>query len=367
MPDQPKPEASSTPSAGDLLKEIRQGSLAQQREIASQLGRSQTALGVDGALRLLQFLEEKVPCLDETQRLALFTGHQLSYVTAPAAMEIRDRLQAWWLKSEDRSGVDALLQLLITHAGLPRASVTLLKKVRTWVDEELIRQKLPRLQTLAWAKDIIIRRAAESGAELDMDAEVAALANDVLKKYRAAVAEADDLVYGELTVPEVRTWLACSRAVLKNKVSDNMRIAAQPVTTFRQETQIVRLFNSCRRWGVEGPIALEKTLNQRLRQWTGSPYELSQDSNGQWRWGDGTPAEKEAAVGYRTAMVDEGRGYGPRLRTVPVESHRFVRRGSGYAGLFRDKSMADVITELERAEAAARKSQDPKSTKKGNS
>jgi len=92
----PQNKPAAAPSSGKVLKEIRQGSAAQQREIQNQLKQQKPqnpqSLGIDGALRLLQFLEERVPCLNETQRLDLLTGKQLGYLTAPGALEIRDRL-----------------------------------------------------------------------------------------------------------------------------------------------------------------------------------------------------------------------------------------------------------------------------------
>lgn len=369
MTSAPQNKPAEAPTTGKVLKEIRQGSAAQQREIQNQLKQqpqNPQGLGIDGALRLLQFLEERVPCLNETQRLDLLTGKQLGYLTAPGAMEIRDRLQSWWLKAEDRQAVDTVLQLLMAHGGLPAPSVRLLKKVRDWVDSELIRQKLPRLQAVAWAREQVTRRAIESGLELDIDAEVATLVNTALKQYRAEVKDADELVYGELTVAEVRTWLACSRAVVKGKAGRAFTFAGQSLSVLQQETQTVKLFNACRRWGVEGPLALEKVLNKRLRGWNGNPYELTQDQNGQWRWGDGKPADREAAIAYRSVMEDKGDGFGPRITTVPVESERFVRRGEGYAGLFRDKDMFQIMREIERAEAAAEKSKASEQLKDGN-
>jgi len=254
----------------------------------------------------------------------------------------------------------------MAHGGLPAPSVRLLKKVRDWVDQELIRQKLPRLQAVAWAREQVMRRAVESGLELDIDAEVATLVNTALKQYRAEVKDADELVYGELTVAEVRTGLACSRAVVKGKAGRAFTFAGQPMSALQQETQTVKLFNSCRRWGVEGPIALEAVMDNRLRGWNGNPYELTQDQNGQWRWGDGKPADKEAAIAYRSVMEDKGDGFGPRISSIPVESERFVRRGEGYAGLFRDKDMFQIMREIERAEAAAEKSKASEQQKDGN-
>ena len=343
----PKP---SGVNAGQILKEIRSGTAQQQREILNELQRGQGGLGIDGATKLLLYLQDHVPCLDEDQRLALLTGKNLGFSTASMAMEIRDRLQSWWLKAEDRQAVDTVLQLLQVHANLPRPSVRLLKKVRDWVEAELIRQKLPRLQTLAWAKDVVVRRAAESGLELDIDVEVSTLANQALEKYRQAVTDCDPLVYGELTVGETRTWLACSKAVINGKAGQAFTLSGRPMNSFQIEQQVVKLFQSCRRWGVEGPIALEKAMNQRLQRWGGNPNELIKDQSGQWRWGDGAPAIKEVVTAYRRVMTDEG------PRDLPVgETERFTRRGEGYASLFRDYDMIEIMKEIERAEAVAGK------------
>lgn len=360
---QPQGKPSSTPSSGDILREIRQGTQAQQREISNQLRQSPGGMGIDAALRMLQFLEEKVPCLDESQRMALLDGKGIGYSTSPAAIELRERLQSWWIRADDRQAVDSLLQLLIAHGCLPLNSVRLLKRVRSWVETELVRQKLPRLQTVAWCRDQVIRRAAEAGIEIDIDAEVAALVSKVLAEYRSAVKDADQLVFGEMNAAEARTWLACSRAVVKEKGLKAFTMAGQPLTAFHQETQIMRLFNSCRKWGVDGPDALQKLLDRHLRGWHGNPNELIKDPNGQWRWGDGQVASPEVVVAFRSVREDLGDGFGPRPTTVPVESQGFSRRGQGYSELFRDKTMFDVLTEIRRAENAANNNKNQTSEK----
>ena len=302
------------------------------------------------------------------QAVALVTGQQVGWKISPEAIEIRDRLQTWWLRADDRNKVDTTLSLLVAHGGLPPASVRLIKDVRKWVESELLRQKLPRLQTLAWAKDQVMRRATESGLELDIDAEVAALTNKVLAEYRKAVVDADELVFGEIGVAETRCWLACSRYLIK---LDGKRLA-RSATRYAQELQVVQLFNKCRRYGVEGPLALEDLANKKLRGWQGNPHELTQDHTGQWRWGDGVPATREAAEAYRSVLRDDGYGYGPRPTTETIPSERFVRRGEGYADLFRDMDLFKIMQEIDRAEAAQRKaksdqqsdsnSADPKNT-----
>ena len=143
--------------------------------------------------------------------------------------------------------------------------------------------------------------------------------------------------------------------MLKGKAGKAFRINGLPMETQHVERQVVKLFNSCRRWGVPGPEALERAMNQKLQRWGGNPNELIQGADGQWRWGDGTPAEKEAITAYRSVVRDEGDGFGPRVTTEAVESERFVRRGAGYAGLFKDQDMFQIMREIERAETAAQK------------
>ena len=102
---------------------------------------------------------------------------------------------------------------------------------------------------------------------------------------RRSVVNADPLVFGELGVKEARCSLACSRYLIK---LDAKRLA-RSATRYAQELQVVALFNKCRRYGVEGPLALEDLTNSKLLGWRGNPHELIQDHTGQWRWGDGVP------------------------------------------------------------------------------
>ena len=64
MTQAPGQKAQAAPDVGVVLKEIRQGTAAQQKEILQQLNRSQPGQGIDGAERLLQFLEDRVHCLE---------------------------------------------------------------------------------------------------------------------------------------------------------------------------------------------------------------------------------------------------------------------------------------------------------------
>ena len=75
---------------------------------------------------------------------------------------------------------------------------------------------------------------------------------------------------------EARCWLACSRYLIK---LDAKRLA-RSTTRYAQELQVVALFNKCRRYGVEGPLALEELTNRKLLGWQGNPHELSQDHTG---------------------------------------------------------------------------------------
>ena len=67
------------------------------------------------------------------------------------------------------------------------------------------------------------------------------------------------------------------------------------------------------------------------------------------------PATREAAEAYRSVLRDDGDGYGPRITTETIPSERFVRRGEGYADLFRDMDLFKIMQEIKKAEAATTK------------
>ena len=105
----------------------------------------------------------------------------------------------------------------------------LLRAVQKFVDRELVKMRLPRLQVLEWSKEKVARRAKEQGVELDLEEESTRIANEVLKGYRESMDEHDPLVFGALTVKEARLWTACGWWVVRGK-DRNVSLVGKPQT-----------------------------------------------------------------------------------------------------------------------------------------
>ena len=313
-------------AAGRDLREIRSASSSQQKELRRALPKTPGGSGLGAALELLNYLEEHFPWLDERERVMLVSGDGLRMLNSVDAIEIREKLGVGWLKSEDRDAIGLKVGLLIAQGGLPASSVALLRAVQKFVDRELVKLRLPRMQVLEWSKEKVLRRGKEQGVELDLEEEATRIANEVLKGYRETMDEHDPLVFGVLTVKEARLWQACGAWVVRGK-DRNVRLVGGPQHKTREQVErdVVRVFDQCVRHGVEGPWELQRRMDEKMGRFNGARNVLRRDTQGRMRYGDGVIAERD------------------------LDGH-WSRPSVGYGDVFKDKGLHEVMEEIERVE-----------------
>ena len=303
-----------------LVAEARQATAQQRRELQSLRPSTPQGTALQNILQVLQTLEEWMPSLTEQQRVALATGNGLGMRTLFEA-ELEEVIFATWWKAGDRDAFDLKVQVLMADGVLKSSARLMLKRIRGRVGDRLMEQQLPRFEVLDWSAAEVKRRAGDEGLSSGVEGPATELANEVLEAYEAGLQDADGLVYGRLTVEDARLWIDCSEHVL-NK-SEKRRDETREQVLRR----VMLMFNKVRTSGCESVAQMKMRQEEKRGAWGGA-NEYRVNSRGQWV--DGRNMAVECKQTERGMIME--------------------REQVGFAPVFANREIADVMAELRRAE-----------------
>ena len=319
------PKDPTSAELAGMVREVRQASAQQRREVMSQSPSTTEGSALQNVLAVLEKLAEWLPCLDEQQRVTLATGQALG-VQSLAEQEIQERLFAFWWKSGDRDALDLRIQVLLADGVLRPSARSLIKRVRNRVDERLTREQLQSFEVLEWSESEVRRRSEGEPAETEISKEASELANRLLEAYSAELKDGDSLVYGQITPEDAHLWIQCSKQVSKvgmKNMSTRMSYREQALRKTK------KLFNKVRQSGCDSLPQYQQRLGERKGSW-GKATQFRMDSRGQMVNGLNQPVRwDEAAKRYEVEEL-------------------------GFMSVFGDRQLADVVEEINRAARASR-------------
>ena len=317
----PKDTPITKAELASLLAEARQATAQQRKELQSQRPSTAQGAALQNILQVLQTLQEWLPSLTEQQRVSLATGSGLGIRTLAEA-ELEEVIFATWWKAGDRDAFDLKVQILMADGVLKSSARLLLQRIRGRVGDRLMEQQLPRFEVLDWSAAEVKRRAGDEGLSSGVEGPATELANEVLEAYEAGLQDADGLVYGRLTVEDARLWIDCSEHVL-NKLDRRSDETREQLLR-----RVMLMFNKVRTNGCESVAQLKMRQEEKRGGWGGS-NQYRVNSRGQWVDG------KNVAVEWKQTE-----------RGMSME-----RENVGFAPVFAEKGIIEVMAEVRRAEA----------------